>query len=685
MRKFPTFYCIAVLLILSACVSTPMQKPEPVPPVTGPGEPLFQQGEQQLSRNALDEALASYSRYLSQYPEGGRADVALSRIAQIYLRQGLLDESHAFFQRLVDQFPQSPLANDARLSIIDLLFQKQQPAEAINQAQLMLEANPDEATRRKLWQRLARQHEESGDIANAVAYAYMLYQSAPEFEKEAWAEQLKSGISRLEIEAIESLWDQIDDEMARSHLMYRYATVLVVDEQYDDALEVLIAFQEAYPDHLYTQDAAQIIVTLEERLSFDPMTVGCLLPLSGPYQVYGQRALNGIELALSLMQSGEQPTPIRLVIRDSGSDASRAVEGVRTLADARAGAIIGPIVTAPSAASEAQKQHIPMVTFTQKPNITELGDFIFRHFITPQNQINELVSYFTKSVGLRDFAILYPKETYGQTFMTLFWQEVVRQGGRVVGVESYDTNQTDFAGVIRKLTGTHYKVPKDLKLTSAVRVEENPYFRISSASSSKLEDVVPDPVTRLTGLFFQDPDQDRVKGPRLGRQQKQETPTPNIDFDVLFIPDAPKTAGLILPQLVYHDVRDIYLAGTNLWHSEQLITMARDYAQNAVMAEGFFRQSPEPQVQKFVQAYLELYGKEPGLIEAFAFDTARLLFTILAESDIHHRHDLRDAMLEHSQYEGVTGPTAFADNGEPIKRLRLLKVKGSQFVEIPHQ
>jgi ABC-type branched-subunit amino acid transport system substrate-binding protein/outer membrane protein assembly factor BamD (BamD/ComL family) len=685
MRRFPLYCWICWTLLIGACVSTPVHTPEQVSRPPGPGEPLFQQGEQLLERNAMDEALASYSRYLSQFPDGQRADAALGRIGLIYSRQGQLEASHAFYQRLVDQFPQSPLVNDARLAIIDLLFQKQQPAEAIVQAQQMLAADPDEATRRKLWQQLARQYENSGDIANAVAYAYMLYQSAPGTEKESWAEQLRSGISRLDIEAIELLWDQIDDEMARSHLMYRYATVLVVGEQYDDALEVLIAFQEAYPDHLHAQDAAQIIGTLEERLRFSPLTVGCLLPLSGSYQIYGQRALNGIELALSLMQSEASSPAFRLVIKDSGSVETRAVQGVRALADAKAGVIIGPIVTAPSAAAEAQKLHIPMVTFTQKPDITEIGDFIFRHFITPQHQVNELVTYFTKGVGLRDFAILYPKEAYGQTFMTLFWQEVIRQGGRVVGVESYDTGQTDFAGVIRKLTGTHHDVPKDLRLESAVQIEENPYFRKASTISSNLEDVVPDPVTRLTGLFFQEPDQDRVKGPRRGRQQKQQVPTPHIDFDVLFIPDGPKTAGLILPQLVYHDVRDIYLAGTNLWHSEQLITMSRDYAQSAVMAEGFFKQSPEPPVQKFVQAYQELYGKEPGIIEAFAFDTARLLFRILSESDIHHRHDLRDALLEHFEFEGVTGPTAFAGNGEPIKRLRLLKVKGSQFAEIPYQ
>jgi ABC-type branched-subunit amino acid transport system substrate-binding protein len=684
MKRFPLYCCLFWTLLISACVSMPGTQ-GPVPQVAGPGEPLFQQGEQLLARNALDQALASYSRYLSRYPQGQRADTALARIASIYRRQGGLEASQAFYQRLVDQFPQSPLANDARLAIIDLLFQRQQPDEAIAQAQKMLAANPDASTRRKLWQRLAQQHQNSGDMANAVAYAYLLYQSAPESEKAAWAEQLKSGISRLDRKAIESLWDQINDDMARSYLMYRYATVLVADEQYGKALEVLIAFQKVYPDHPFSQDAARTIDALQARLRFEPLTVGCLLPLSGSYQIYGQRALNGIELALSLMQSEASSPAIRLVIKDTGSEETRAVQGVRALVDAHAGVIIGPIVTAPAAAVEAQKLNIPMITFTQKPDVTQIGDFIFRHFITPQNQVHELVSYFTQKVRLRDFAILYPQEAYGKTFMNLFWQEVVRQGGRVVGVEAYDTGQTDFAAVIQKLTGIHDKVPGDLTLRSAVQIEDDPYFRKISASSGNLGDVLPDPITRLTGLFFQKPDQDRINGPRPGRRPEQEAPAPHVDFDVLFIPDGPKTAGLILPQLAFHDIRDIYLAGTNLWHSDQLITMCRNYAQNAVMAEGFFSQSPEPSVQKFVQAYQSLYGNEPGLIEAFAFDTARFLFSILSESDIRYRQELRDALLEHVESDGVTGPTAFAKDGEPIKRLRLLKVKGSQFVEIPNQ
>lgn len=625
------------VLLLGACVSPTVYFPEMRKRAADPAELLFQQGEQLLERNDFDQAIACYSNYLGQYPGGGRADQALNRIGLIYRRLGRYDWSHAFYHRLVKQFPHSPLVNDARLAMIDLLFKKQQPAEAVALAWQMIDANPDSATRRKLLTLFAPQYQNAGEPDNAVVYAYLLYRSAPQDEKALWAEQLKTGISRLDEEAVLELWDQMDDDLPRSHLMYRYARVLEARKNYYDALEVLKAFKKAYPHHIFVQKVPRIIKTLEDRLSFAPRTVGCLLPLSGPYHLYGQRALNGIELALSLLQSAGPPSAVRLVIKDSASQDGPSVEGVRALVEAGVGAIIGPIATAPAAADEAQKLNIPMVTFTQKSDITEIGDFIFRHFITPRGQTRTLVRYFTNDMGLRDFAILYPKDAYGQTFMTLFGQEVVRQGGRLVRVESYDTQQTDFGAVIRN----------------------------------------------LTGLIFQDPDQGRLTERRRGRRQRLKTTASKIDFDVLFIPDAPKKAGLILPQLAYHDIRNVYLAGTNLWHSEQLITMARNYAQNAVMAEGFFSMSSDPPVQRFVQAYQSVYGEKPGLIEAFAFDTASLLFKLVSTSDIRHRHDLRDALLKQFEPDGATGPTAFAPNGEAIKNLRLLKIEGSQFVEIP--
>ncbi len=686
MKRFPTYIWLwFIWLVISACVSGPVSEYPSVSQPADPTDVLFQQGEQFLAHGDSESALSRYSRYLSQYPQGRMASVALSRIGDIYVQQELYDAAQAFYQRLMAEFPESASADKARLAIIDLLILDNQPGAAIAQAEEMLRSDLDMALQHDLWQRLARQYDGSGSTIDAAAYAYLLYSSGPEEERLQWAEQLKVVIERLDVPGIEALWDRIDDDYARSLLLYRYAVLQVVMDNYDDALEVLTALQSAYPGHDYAEEAGQIIETLHQRLSFIPQTLGVLLPLSGPYQLYGQRALNGIELALSLLQSGEEAIPIRLVIKDTGAEDNQAIQGVRALFQEGVGAIIGPIVSAPSAAREAQKLNLPMITFTQKSDITATGDFIFRHFITPQSQVRALVSYFINGVGLRDFAVLYPRETYGQTFMSIFLDEVAGQGGRLVGAESYDAQQTDFAESIRKLVGTHYAIPDDLQVQPLVQVERNPYFQNNSSDSSRFEDLLPDPMTRLTGLFFQNPDQDRVRGPAIGRKQEHENHNPIIDFDVLFIPDAPKTAGLILPQLAYHDIKDIYLAGTNLWHSQQLIAMTQKYAQNAVMADGFNINSPAGPVRRFVATYKALYNDEPGIIEAFAFDTAWLMFNALAQPNIDLRHTLRDLLLERFEAAGVTGPTSFDANGEAIKRLSLLRIKGKRFVEIPPQ
>jgi branched-chain amino acid transport system substrate-binding protein len=684
MLQFYRYLCLGILAaLICACVSA---GPSPVTS-GGPSDAesvLFQQAEQFLATQQWQQALSGFSQYLNRYPKGYYADQAFVRLGEILNQRQEHDAALAFYERLVNELPDSPLVGKARLAIIDLLILNHKPDQAMLQAQKILDSNPDSETRRRIWKFMTRQHGEAGSLAAAAAYAYMLYKTAPPAEKETWADQLLEAIDRLDDGDIEKIWDRMDDALARSFLMYRHATLQVAAGNDSEALEVLTAFVKRFPDHRYARDAGQMITVLERRLAYTPRTLGCLLPLSGPYKAYGQKALNGVELAMSLMTSAERGNEIKLMIRDSASDDNTAVQGVQELAQAGAGAIIGPVVVAPAAAREAQKLNIPIVAMTQKPDVTEVGDFVFRHFITPRSQAKALVSYFINSVGLRNFAVMYPQENYGWTFMTLFWDEVIAQGGHMVGVEAYDPQQTDFAVTIRKLAGHFYPLPRKLAARSRIQVADDLYFKTRGMHPGHLENIVPDPVNRLTGLYYQESEQDQAeeRGADL-RQEQGEVPL--VDFDVLFIPEAPKVAALILPQLAYYDIRDVYLAGTNLWHSPQLIELAKDYAQNAVMVDGFFKESPAPQVQRFVQAYQQIYGSEPGIMEAFAFDTAALMIRLMSRSDTPMRHILRDAIQQAFEVEGVTGPLAFSQQGEAVKSLGLLRIKGNLFFEIPRQ
>jgi ABC-type branched-subunit amino acid transport system substrate-binding protein len=160
-------------------------------------------------------------------------------------------------------------------------------------------------------------------------------------------------------------------------------------------------------------------------------------------------------------------------------------------------------------------------------------------------------------------------------------------------------------------------------------------------------------------------------------------PAPIVDFDALFIPDSAAKAAMIVPQLAYHDVTGIVLLGTNLWHSQQLIEMAGQYMQGALVADGYFMESTSGPVIDFTASFEKAYGNPPGFISAVAYDTASILFDIIGHSSSRFRSGIRDELLTVQNYPAVTGPTSFDRDGEARKRLYLIQIKGSRFQELP--
>ncbi|UCD91068.1 MAG: penicillin-binding protein activator, partial [Desulfobacterales bacterium] len=449
-------------------------------------------------------------------------------------------------------------------------------------------------------------------------------------EKRDLIEKIKAIGGQLSPEEILSILDRIEDKSTAGYLSYQMGVNNAEEEKYEEALKVLSAFVEKIPEHEYAPQAKDLIAEIKKKFAYNRFTIGCLLPLSGPYKTYGKRVLRGIELAMNHHSSQNIDKPFRVIIKDTGSDPVKATQAVIELYDDGVAAIMGPIITAESAAFAAQKRGIPIITLTQKEDITDIGDYVFRNFFTPKTQVKALVSYVVKELGLKRFAILYPDENYGTTFMNLFWDEVTAHGANIVGVESYDSRITDFADQIKKLIGLYYPVPKDLR------------------------DVPIQP----------------------------DSEDPIIDFDAIFIPDAPRTAGLIIPQLAYHDIKETYLLGTNLWHSEVLIKMARRFVQGALMPDGFFAGSASVHVTNFVEMFQEAFGREPEYIEAVAYDTAMLLFQLVGRPDVKFRSTLNKELRKLKNFSGVTSLTSFDDNGDALKRLYLLRVEGEQFIEL---
>ena len=472
---------------------------------------------------------------------------------------------------------------------------------------------------------------------------------------------------------------------------YAKAWIMSGDTEKTDAYEKLgQAFHHLDPERAESlinsvkdTKTKNFIRELSKKFVYDRFTVGCILPLSGKYQDFGHRALKGIELALQEFNSDEINPRINIVIKDTELNPEKASFAVNELHNKyQAACIIGPIMTAEQAALEAQALEIPIITLTQKDEITEIGDYVFRNFFTPEMHVHTLVNYAVDVLNADRFAILYPDEKYGTTFMNLFWDKVIDAGGKIVGLESYAKDQTDFADHVKKLTGLYYDIPENLKdstqfIESLNNFSQHSQNNFNTVSQNPIQKILHKygPLSELFGNNIILSDSVRNKEPL-------DKPDPIVDFEVLFIPDAPKKAGLIIPQLAYNDVLTPYIFGTNLWHSDDLIKMCSKYVQGAIMPEGFFAKSSYIKVKEFVKYFQRIYDEKPEFIEAIAYDTAMIIFKTISSSDVRSRQDIKEHILNLSDFEGVTGKTSFNSAGDVEKTSYLLKVKGNRFVQL---
>jgi len=655
---------LVTAFLFSSCVPRP-----PVRLEVEPGDELLARAEKLFMEKSYAESFALYYEYISTYAERPMAANALSKMGAIYEEQENHLKAREIYQRIVDEYPDSPLVSDAMVQILETLYREGRHEDVVKQAGDTLKKAVSDFHVFKTYGFLGDSQMKIGSPADAFYSYAMAYERAEAPEKERLIPKLKASSEPLNTSETLSLLERIEVEAPVSYLLYHLGMGYLKEKKYADAEKTLSEFVDRFPEHENASMAKDTVNEITKNFLFDHDTIGCLLPLSGLYKTYGYRVLKGIELALNHFSALQLNPPVKIVIKDTESDPAKSAFAAEELFHDRVAAIIGPIVTVEPAASAAQNRGIPIITLTQKENVTDIGEFVFRNFLTPKMQVRTILSYATEELGLNNFAILYPNEKYGTTFMNLFWDEVIAYGGKVVGVEAYDTGLTDFADSIKKLVGLYYEIPEDIKnLESILSHETYDYIDYESVNLDEESE----------GL---DEEED-VGGDEEAEPDPDEEPQAIVDFDGIFIPDSAKKSGLIIPQLAFYDVKDVYLFGTNLWHSSQLIQMADQYVQGAVMVDGFFPGSEYDYVKEFTGTFLETYNETPGFIEAVAYDTAMILFQIVGRPNIQSRSAIREELLRLGNYPGVTGITAFDTNGESRKKLFLLRVKGERFVEI---
>ena len=667
------FVLLLSCLLFTACAQAPLSRRdrELETPEAREAMRRFDEAERLAEKKDYLEAYAIYEAYLRDYPTGVLADNALMNSGLMLMAVGKYEDARNAFETFLRRFPKSAFAQEARFNIVLAYY---------TEGSYTLAAAFGESSLKK-----AKTREQKYQLHNLLGYIYGAggeYRKAFDSYMQAYARsddntraevlsKVKEVIAYLSEDVLIELIDRYGKKKPGGYLHLQLAQGYASEDLVEQSIETLEAFIKHFPNHEEMVTAEGMVKELESRTRVDRFLVGCILPLSGRYATFGNRALAGIELALSEMNARLDMQPVQLRIRDSKGEPGEAVAAVEELVlEQGVVAIIGPMVTSESAASRAEMLRVPMIALTQKPDVTTIGDYVFRNFLTLSSQVKALVEYTVRDLGIQRFAIFYPEEPYGVNFMNQFWDELLRQGADVVGVESYRPDQTDFRDAIKKLVGLYY--PRMEKPGQSLDHGTAIWEKLLEMQRREIE-----------GFWFNQWDE----ASDTTAQEKEiwledDVPEPIIDFEAIFIPDSFDKIGLIAPQLIYHDVVDTLLLGTNLWHSDKLLEIAQGYVQGAIIPDGFFLDSPLEEVAKFVDNYTSVFGESPDYLAAQAYDVARVLAYAINDPSVRSRRTLMQTLKAFDPFPGVTGSFTFDETGDSEKELYLLTIEGNRFLQI---
>ncbi|MCD6527124.1 MAG: penicillin-binding protein activator [Desulfuromonas sp.] len=383
------------------------------------------------------------------------------------------------------------------------------------------------------------------------------------------------------------------------------------------------------------QVAAAKILDQVAGMPWHQRAIGVVLPLSGRYAPFGELVKRGIELAVS-----QQPQPrSRMIYVDSAADPRVAADAVRRLVQVhRVMAVIGPLIgdAAERGVVEADKARVPVLTLSHRQGLPQLGSYVFRNSLTAQQQVDALADYAINTLGINSYAVLSPDNRMGQDFAAKFSAAIEERGGDMEYRLSYADKSTDFRRQLVLLKG-------------------------------------------------EDPDEPVDKQEPLPEEEAEEEPIPGwptVEFEALFIPDYADTIALLAPQLAYYGIENVQLLGINGWNSPTLLKQAGRYARGGVFSDGFFAQSPDPQVKDFVRDYQQQLGEAPSILEAQGYDSARLLLQLLNDPAVTTPQQLYLQLMNLENYPGVTGLAGFDDQGEAERMMFLLQLGRRRILQL---
>jgi len=631
---------------------------------------------------------------VERVPESRSPVLSLYDAARKDFQAGRYEEALPAFKIILIEYPDYTETPSVKYDIASAYYSMGDFHSAATEALKWLEAYPDNNLKGELLLLLGNSYKAIGDgpeafrwWLNAASVASSGYQLGKQMEDiELLIIDL---INRSTASDLKKMVEYGSESVYIPNIYHRLASISLDENRLDEAKDFAMLLVRSSKEQEWVtigrgllEKTNMAVGKNEGDLRSGGIKIGCLLPLSGSFAIYGREVLNGIQLGMDLFNNSESNQDLELVIRDTKGSIEDAVAGVEELVrNEKVMAIMGPLEsgTVTAAVRKAQELGVPIITFSQKDGITSEGDMVFRNFLTPSKEVEAVLNKSLKEMGMQRFGIFYPDNTYGRFLMNLFWDKVEELGGTITAVESYKSDDTDFGDGIKKMVGLYYprteSTIRKLKMMKMIEAEEEIG---DDADRTDIGEETED-IFDQEGEAIERIDQGDDAEHSTAREGEEGTLEPIVDFDAVFIPDSYQQVALIAPQFPFHNVFNVPFLGTSLWLSDELLETTGNYIQGSIFPAGFFIDDDSEIVKMFVESYKENFESDPGVLAANGYDTIRLIKDILSNNLVKTRTDFQKALSGHDTFNGVTGEISFDSQREVEKAPFLLTVYGGNF------
>ena len=621
----------------------------------------FLEAEHLFHSGDFEKAQLLYQNFLNGKPSDTRGNTALYRLGTINQRNRSFATALRFYKMILLRVPTSELSHDTKFNQAQCLFELEQYDEAEVLFEEIALSHPDAKIKWEARIYLGRSYEKRLDYQSAIERLRVIYSQSEVKNVRDQAEELIRLIITKNLDKVMliRLSKKYTSAYPLDEILLRLISIYRDERDLEQLQKTISNFLQLFPENSKRLEVESTLKKIKENTN-NKLRLGAVLPLTGEMALNGQQVLQGVQLAVNEYNFLYQSESLEIIIKDSAS--APIEQTVEKLAiDPSVIGVVGPVLSnfVRNAVPIANRYHLAMITPTASSSeLAQLSPYIFRNAATRELQGRYTAEYAINSLGLRRFVVLHPLENFGFELRDSFIKEVESLGGEVISVISYNRSQTDFKKQILEMGGIDDdNLRKLVEGQIKNNIEPKPLGQNGPISQPLME----------MGLFSGD----KVQNLKVSLE---------LSYDAVFLPGFYDKVGLIVPQLVFYNIDSPTLLGTSGWNSPELTKMTGKYLRKGYFVDGFYVKSKRPEVAKFVKKYQNTFKDKPTKLSAQAYDATKMLISTI-HSGAKNRMQVKKALLQIRNFQGVSGETTFLATGESEKKLFAMKVVRKKIVE----